>query len=165
MASSARLGLPFLSAGQAQKEVAHNESLQTLDSLVGCAVEQEPVNPPPASPAVGSCYMVGDAPTDAWAGNAHAIAAFTSGGWRFVAPFDGLTAYIRSSGNWAVYRAGAWEFGQLRGSNVVLEGQQVVGARLPAIASPVGGAVVDAEARSAIGQILAAMRQHGLIET
>jgi len=53
----------------------------------------------------------------------------------------------------------------LRGSAVVLDGNQVVGTRRPAIASPVGGTTADSEARAVIEQLLSAMRQHGLIET
>ena len=37
-------------------------------------------------------------------------------------------------------------------------------ARLPTVAEPVGGTVIDAEARSTIGAILARLEQHGLIE-
>ena len=53
----------------------------------------------------------------------------------------------------------------LRGSALVLQGDQVVGSRQPAIASPSGGTTTDAEARAAIEQLLSALRQHGLIET
>jgi len=52
----------------------------------------------------------------------------------------------------------------LRGSALILEGQQVVGARSSAIPSPTGGSMVDSEARTAIDDVLAALRQHGLIE-
>ena len=55
------------------------------------------------------------------------------------------------------------ELGFVRGSSLVLGGQQVVGTRLPPIA-PSGGATTDVEARAAITQILAALRQHGLID-
>ena len=41
----------------------------------------------------------------------------------------------------------------------------VVRPRADAIASPSGGTTVDAEARSSIDQVLATLRQHGLIET
>jgi hypothetical protein len=72
---------------------------------------------------------------------------------------------VKSSGVWAVYRAGAWELGTVRGSSLVLEGLQVVGSRAAAIADPAGGTTVDSQARSAVSQILAALRQHGLIQT
>ena len=42
-------------------------------------------------------------------------------------------------------------------------GEKVVGARAAAIADPASGGMVDAEARSAVGQILEALRGHGLI--
>jgi Protein of unknown function (DUF2793) len=163
MNSTARLGFPLLAVGQAQKEVAHNEAIQSLDALVAAAVEEPPLNVPPAAAVVGTSYIVGESPTAEWAGKAHCLATFTSGGWRFIAPAEGVTAYVRSSGTSAAFRAGAWEVGQVRGSALVIGGQQVVGAQAAAIASPSGGTAVDAEARGTIGQILAAMRAHGLI--
>ena len=165
MDSTPRLGLPLLAVGQAQKEVFHNESLATLDCLVAAAVEQPPLNDPPAAPATGSAYIVGDAPTGEWAGNARSLAAFTAAGWRIVAPVEGVTAYVRSTASWAAFRAGAWEVGQLRGAKLIIDGEQVVGSRGAAIASPSGGTVMDAEARTAIGAILSAMQAHGLIDT
>ena len=164
MSNTARLGIPFLSPGQAQKEFFHNEALQTLDLLVGAAVAEPPRASPPASPMLGACYIVASAPTDAWAAKAQCVAGFTSGGWRFVVPFEGLATYIRSTGTCAVYRAGVWEIGLLRGASVVIGGQQVVGSRASAIASASGGTTVDVQARSVIDQILTAMRQHGLID-
>jgi hypothetical protein len=164
MSSTPRLRVPFLSPGQAQKEFFHNEALQTLDILVAAAIEEPPRNSPPGAPALGACYIVGSAPTGVWAGTAQNIAAYTSGGWRFTPPFEGLTAYVRSTATCAAYRAGAWEIGVLRGTNVLIGGQQVVGGRAAAIASASGGTIVDAQARSVIDQILGAMRQHGLIE-
>ena len=165
MSSTPRLGVPLLSAGQAQKEMYHNEALQTLDTLVAAAVEQTALNTPPTSPVSGACYIVGSAPTGAWAGKAQSIAAFTSAGWRFVTPFEGLAVYVKSTGTWAAYRAGAWEVGQVRGSSLIFGGLQIVGSRAGAIASASGGTTVDAQARSVIDQILTAMRQHGLIES
>jgi hypothetical protein len=132
--------------------------------LVAAAAEEPPRTSPPATPVLGASYIVGSAPTGAWAGKAQCLATFTSGGWRFVAPFDGLAAYVRSTGLWALYRAGAWEIGPLRGASVVIAGQQVVGSRASAIPSASGGTTVDVQARSVIDQILTAMRQHGLIE-
>ena len=164
MSSTPRLALPFLSPGQAQKEFFHNEALQTLDLLAAAAVEELPRASPPASPTLGACYIIASAPTGAWSGKAQCLAAYTSGGWRFIPPFEGLTAYVKSSSLWAAYRSGAWETGILRGASVVIAGQQVVGGRAAAITSASGGTTVDTQARSVIDQILAAMRQHGLVE-
>lgn len=145
MSVTPRFGLPLLSAGQAQKEFLHNEAVQALEVLVAPTVEGPPLATPPILPARGSCYIVAASPTGAWAGKAQCLAAFTSGGWRYVMPFDGVTAYVRSTETRAIYRDGAWA---LSGSP---------------IASPSGGATVDTQARSAIDQILGALRQHGLI--
>ena len=138
-------------------------ALQVIDVVVSAAVEGLPLAAPPVSPAVGSSYIVGASPTGAWAGQADTIAAFTSGGWRFVAPIDGLSALVRSSGGTAVYRDGAWEIGKLRGSEVRVDGVKVVGPQQAAIPAPAGGGTTDVEARTAIGAILAALRSHGLI--
>jgi Protein of unknown function (DUF2793) len=163
MIGTARLQLPLLSAGQAQKEVTVNEALQALDVFTAGAVEEGPRQDPPASPAIGSCYVSGDAPTSEWAGKPGYVAAFTSGGWRLYPPIDGAGFYNKADNEWISYRTGAWEQGIVRGSSLVLGGRQVVGTQAAAITDPAAGSVVDAEARSAITQILTAMRQHGLI--
>ena len=76
-----------------------------------------------------------------------------------------MTLYERTTGTYAVYRNGAWELGMVRGSALVIGGEQVVGQRATAIASPAGGSVIDVEGRVAIAAILDALRLHGLIET
>ena len=88
-----------------------------------------------------------------------------SEGEGFARSFHGLTVYVRSADVDAVFRDGAWEIGQMRCSALRVDGQQVVGARSPAIASPAGGTNIDSEAREAITGVLAALRRHGLIET
>lgn len=165
MSATARLLLPFLAPGQAQKELFHNEALQLLDLLVAAAVEEGPRQSPPGTPANGACYIVGSAPTGPWAGKAHCLAGYTSGGWRFVVPFEGLTAFVRTTGTCATFRSGTWDIGSVRALKLLVDGVQVVGARAAAIADPNGGASVDAEARAAIVQVLAVLRGHGLIAT
>jgi Protein of unknown function (DUF2793). len=127
MSGTARLAMPFLSVGQAQKELLHNEALQILDALVAAAVEGPPQASAPASPVVGACYLVAADATGDWATKPQCVACYTSGGWRFIEPAEGMMTYIRSDGVWATYRAGAWEMGAVRGSNLILDGQQVVG--------------------------------------
>jgi hypothetical protein len=77
---------------------------------------------------------------------------------------DCMSVYVVSSEETAVYHDGAWEVGTLNGSQLVVDGLKVVGARGSAITVPTGGATIDAEARTAIGLVLGAMREHGLIE-
>jgi hypothetical protein len=133
--------------------------------LVAGAVEEPPRATPPANPTLGACYIVDEAATDAWTGKTGCVAGWTSGGWRFIDPADGMRLIVRSTATEAAYRDGSWELGAVRGSALLMGGEQVVGARMPAIASPAGGGVIDAEARAALGAILGAMRAHGLIET
>lgn len=146
---SARLALPYLHPGQAQKEMTHNAALAILDLAVQASVVAVGVNAPPPEPADGACWIVGDAPTGAWATHAGALAGWTVGGWRFVAPREGLTA-------WSVADAGLARFG---------EGEWRLAARLPGIPDVSGGTVIDGEARVAIADMLHVLRNHGLIES
>ena len=82
----------------------------------------------------------------------------------FATSRDGMRVDVVSSGKTAVYRGGAWDVGTLSGSQLVVDGLKVVGSRGSAIAASAGGATVDSEARTAIGLVLAGLRQHGLIE-
>ncbi|MCW3834501.1 DUF2793 domain-containing protein [Sphingomonas canadensis] len=156
-----RMELPMLQPGQAQKEMSHNEALARLDLAVQASVSAAGTNAPPADPAPGDAWIVGDAPSGAWAGNAGAIAGWTASGWRFLAPREGMRAWIAESG-FALYTGGEWRIGEAHG-RLIVEGVQVVGERGAAIADPSGGATVDSEARAAISALLSAMRAHGLI--
>jgi hypothetical protein len=165
MSGTARLALPFLSPGQAQKEFTHNEALQQLDIVVAAGVEEGPRTDPPASPAVGACYLVGLPAAGDWTGQDHCLACFSSGGWRFIRPLEGMTAFVKDAAIFATYLAGNWETGVLRGSSLQIGGIQVVGPRATAIAEPGGGSIIDEEVRGTVGQILVALRHHGLIGT
>lgn len=158
-----RLNLPLLQAGQAQKEIDHNEALIRLDALVQPVVEAVALDLPPPGPATGQCWIVGNDPGGEWAGQPDAIACWSEGGWRFVAPADGMCLWSRGDGLWVRRTDGAWEIGSAPVSRIVIGGNQVVGPREPAITDPAGGATIDAEARVAIGQMLTALRHHGII--
>jgi hypothetical protein len=161
--TSARWGLPLLEAGQAQKEVFHNEALTLLDLLVHTGVVATALNTPPASPGEGQAWIVGTAPDGAWTGRANQIAGWTAGGWRFVAPREGMGVWCEAQATPARWRTGAWEYGQVRAERLLVNGVPVVGAQQAAIAEPAGGTTVDARTRAAVSQILAALRAHGLI--
>lgn len=161
--TSARFGLPFLQPGQAQKELYHNEALARLELAVQASVVAVGVDIPPSTPAVGDCWIVGTSPIGAWAGAAGQIAGWTTGGWRLVEPTEGMTVWNAATGTMAQHVAGSWSVGAVRCDRVLAGGNQVIGARQPAIADAVGGTTIDAEARGAIAAILTAMRSHGLL--
>jgi hypothetical protein len=161
--TTARLALPLLQAGQAQKEMTHNEALARLDLLVQARVSTIGLDEPPAAPAAGDCWIVGTAPTGDWSGNAGAIAGWTADAWRFAAAQEGMAVWVADQSLVARYLAGAWVGGDLAGTQVSIEGVKVVGAQAAAVADPAGGTTIDAEARATIGAILAALRGHGLI--
>lgn len=163
--ATSRLGLPFLAAGQAQKELTHNEALALADASICAAVQGIAIDVPPANPALGQCWIVGATPSGAWAGRAHALASWTAGGWRFVPPAEGLCAWVIPDRLWVVRDNGAWRVGDLRGSQLILAGQRVVGPRQTGVPAPSGGTVVDVEARAAINAIIARLSAHGLISS
>ena len=159
---TARLALPLLQPGQAQKELFHNESLARLDIAVQGAALAAGANVPPGKPADGDCWILGDSPEGAWAGHANQIAGWTPAGWRFVKPCEGTWLWIAADRAFALFSQGRWALGRSYG-RLFVEGLQVVGPRAAAIAEPAGGMTVDAEARSSITSILEALRTHGLI--
>lgn len=110
-----RLALPLLAAGQAQKEMSHNEALMRIDLSLHGSVAGFAANIPPASPAAGQCWILGAAPTGAWAGHPHEIAGWTEGGWRFLAPCEGARLWVSEADGFALFsgwkldlRQGAW---------------------------------------------------------
>lgn len=163
MSETVRWALPLLTAGQAQKEVVHNEALAVLDLLQGASVMSVGLDTPPGSPVDGQCWIVGGAPTGTWSGRAGTLAGWTAGGWRFAGPREGMTVWSEGDECPAIFSGSSWRVGRLTASSLVIGGNRVVSARQAAVPGPAGGTVVDAEARTAIGAMLAALVAHGLI--
>jgi hypothetical protein len=162
MNETARLALPLIAPGQAQKEMTHNEALAALDLLVQATVAGR-ADAPPADPEPGECWIVGDAPGGGWAGHAGALAGWSAAGWRFAAPREGMRAWdIDGAVPWT-WRGGAWRRGEVRAVRLMVDGVKVVGAQAGAILDPAGGGTVDTQARAALSATLAALRAHGLI--
>lgn len=86
-----------------------------------------------------------------------------SGGEGFARSVPGLSVAVKTTGIVATFRTEGWELGTVHASRLVIDGNQVVGERAPAIAGPAGGTIIDAEARATLEQVLASLRQHGLI--
>jgi len=137
-----------------------------VDLLVAGVVEAGPIAAPPANPVIGTIYLVAaSGATGAFGGMEARLAGWTAGGWRFIAPVEGIRLTLRSSGVDFHFWNGAWRSGSVRADELVIGGVRVVGSAAAAIADPAGGTGVDANARICIGQILAALRGHGLIQT
>lgn len=144
-----RLALPTLAPAQAQKEMTHNEALLGLDIAVQPVVVAVAPATVPAAPAPGQCWIVGIGATGAWQGHDGALAGWTSGGWRFVAPFEGMAAWSVADGGTARRVGGGWH----------------IGARGAAIAEPSGGTTIDPQARGTLVAVLDLLGRHGLIGT
>ena len=139
--STARFKLPFLFAGQSQKEFSVNEAHALTDLLLRPAVEGEADSPPP-SPSDGEAWLVSSHPTGDWADKAGAIAGFAGGSWLFTAPTSGLRAWDKSTRQELLFD-GLW----LRPEKPV---------------NPVGGAVVDLELRAAFASLVEALTVSGI---
>jgi hypothetical protein len=161
---SARLRLPLLAAGQAQKELTHNEALALIDAGLAAAALSAGLNDPPGAPTTGQCWIVGDDPTGVWTDHAGALACWTESGWRFLPAVEGMAVWLQDQRLWAVREVDSWSIGSVRAARLVVDDVQVVGARGASVAVPAGGSVVDAEARTAIAAIIDRLAEHGLIE-
>ena len=137
-----RFGLPLLFSGQSQKEFYVNEAHALADALLHAMCEGEAADPP-AAPAEGDAWLVGTGGTGAWAGADGKMASYQAGNWLFAAPNDGMRLFDRSTGQMLLYHAG-WQ-------------------RPAAPAAPSGGTTVDAEARAAIGDLVSALIQAGIV--
>lgn len=140
--SSPRLGLPLLFSGQAQKEVYVNEALSLVDAMAHCTIEGSATTPP-ASPTNGNNWLVASTATGDWAGQDGKIACWQSGNWLFVAPFDGLRVFNRSTHQFAYY-SGGW--------------------KIPvAVIAPSDGTTIDTQARSTLANLISALQTAGIL--
>ena len=140
--STPNLGLPLLFAGQAQKEFFVNQALVVVDALSPKAVTGSMAEPP-ADVTDGECYRVTAPSAEPWITYPDHIAVAIGGSWHFVAPTEGMMVFDRSAGHWLCYRAG-WN-----------------SAPTPAVPANVGN--VDAEARAALQELIAALQTLGLL--
>jgi hypothetical protein len=140
--TTARLSLPLLYSGQAQKEVFVNEALGRVDALMHCIIEAA-ASTPPATPADGLAWLVGASATGEWQGHDGSIAVRQAGQWLFIAPFDGLRISNRLTGQDSRWISGAWK-----------------APATPAL--PSGGTVIDVEARQALQALVTKLREAGI---
>ena len=138
---SPRFALPLLYSAQAQKEVFVNEAFALADALLHCSIEGEAAAPP-ASPSDGQNWLVAAGATGEWAGQDQFLACRQSGNWVFIPPRDGMRVFDISTQQQRFF-SGAWR-------------------KAASPMEPVGGITVDAEARTAINDLIAALRVLGI---
>lgn len=161
--TSDRFCLPLLQAGQAQKELTHNEALALIDMLLHARAESATLTAPPPGAVVGQCWIVASGGTAEWSAHDGEIACLTTGGWRFAAPRAGTRVSTADDGLTRVHDGSVWTLDAVRPDGFYAGGVRVVGARASAIADPTGGSVIDVEARAVLAQILSVLTGHGLI--
>ncbi len=162
MSETIRHGLPLLAAGQAQKEVTHNEALLTIDRQLHLAVETRGLAFPPAIAVAGSNYIVAAGAGGAWAGRAGTVATSDGYGWIFTQPVRGCLAWVIDEAVFTVHD-GIWSIGGWPVSALRIAGRVVLGASPVEILGPVGGTVVDTQTRAAFTLLVAALREQGVI--
>lgn len=161
--TTSRHSLPLLQSGQAQKEVRHNEAIAAIDTLLHLSVATIGSAEPPASPAVGTSWIIGALPTGLWAGKSGMIATFDEAGWRYRAPVEGHLAWVEASSAHAVFRGGAWHVDAWAVQSLLVRGRMMLDAEPPQLSTVSGGTVVDVEARLAIDGLVNALRTMGLV--
>jgi hypothetical protein len=135
--------LTWPNEAQAQKEVFVNEALVRIDALLHARVGGI-ASSPPTSPVDGNCWIVGANPLAEWAGEAASIACRAAGNWLFVAPLNGMSVTLGTSGQIMRYRSGQWS--------------------IPAaVSAPQGRVTIDSQARTAISDLLARLVEAGLL--
>lgn len=89
--------------------------LRAIDVLLQGATISKTLTAPPGSPANGDRYIVAASPTGAWAGQAKAIAVWTTdnpgtpgGLWEFYAPKAGWLVYNVADTTFYAYSGSAW---------------------------------------------------------
>lgn len=158
-----RYSLPLLQAGQAQKELTHNEALTLIDAILHAQAESASLSAPPGGAVAGQCWIVATGGSAEWSGHDGELACMTTAGWRFILPRRGMRVAVTDDGYAYIYDGGAWGPEPVRSDGLYIGGTRIVAAQEAAIADPAGGSVIDTEARTALGQILIALRSHGLI--
>ena len=136
-----RFALPLLYAGQAQKEVFVNEALRLTDALLHCTVAGTAAVPP-TDPTEGDAWLVSAEASGEWMGNEDAIALFLGGDWLLLTPRAGMSVYDVAAAQHRFF-SGGWRK-----------------ATLPV--EPVGGSIVDAEARAVIADLVSALQALGI---
>jgi len=144
-----------LVSGQSNAEITVNEALNRADHMISLAIEDRDFNAPPGGESDGETWIVGASGSGDWSGHNLEIAFYTSG-WTFLAPFEGLSAYIKDEDVFAVYDGSAWK----------LYGTQA--AAVADLDQDISAGYVEAEVQAIsdkVDELLAALRLTSILAT
>lgn len=106
MTETIRLGLPLVQAAQAQKHVTVNAGLERLDALVQLRLTSASVQMPPD--LAEGVFFVPTGAGGVWAGQEGKVAIAANGGWEFVSPARGWSAWIEDAAATALFDGSGW---------------------------------------------------------
>jgi hypothetical protein len=159
MGNTARLGLPLIASGQAQKDVTHNEALLALDRLVALVVQSRSVNAPPMGAQAGQCWIV--PAMGGWNQPAGTLMHWDGLGWVAAAPVPGQMAWIADEGG-AVIFDGSWRAGWPV-TRLLVGARTLFATPAATVAPPSGGPIIDAESRAVLTNLIAALQAQGVL--
>lgn len=123
MTTTPVFGLTELVPSQAIPETAVNQIVRALEQGALCfSVKDKDLAAPPGSPAEGDAYVIAAAPTGAWAGKAKNIGFLMNGGWIFIAPREGMRAWMADEAARYTYTSSAWSADSLSGATLDIDG-------------------------------------------
>ena len=87
--ATSRLGLPFLQAGQALKNITHNEALQRLDAGLYLSCSDMAATSLPSDPPEGLVILISQTPDTGLLERIGQIAVFSAQRWTWFTPKSG----------------------------------------------------------------------------
>jgi len=106
--STHRLDLPFLQAGQALKNITHNEALQRLDSGFYLSCSDMAADQLPAAPDIGAAVIISASPDASLSDRIGQIGVFTISGWVWFLPTSGWTLWDEADQTLRAFDGGNW---------------------------------------------------------
>lgn len=107
MTQTNNLKINLVAQSQSQKEITINEGIARLEALQNRGVIDKDLSTPPASPAEGDTYIVKATATGDWLGNDGQLAYYNQG-WNFIAPNEGLLAWVADEDKLYIYNGLSW---------------------------------------------------------
>ena len=108
LTATPRLALPFLQAGQALKNITHNEALQRLDASHYLSCSDMAANDLPDEPAANRAVIISETPAASISDRAGQIAVFIANSWIWFTPTSGWTIWDEAAATLRIFNGESW---------------------------------------------------------